>query len=58
LFMNHALNKIRETAREERLAVGAIVIKHIKRKAKSESDGALNLRLFFKHINKEVCANE
>jgi len=56
--MNHALNKIRETAREERLAVGAIAIKHIKRKAKSESDGALNLRLFFKHINKEVCANE
>jgi hypothetical protein len=58
LFMEHALNRIRETAREERLTVGAIVIKHIKRKAKSESAKALNLRLFFKHINKDVCVNE
>jgi len=49
---------MRETTSEERLMVGAVVIKHIKRKAKSKCDGAHNLRLFFRHINKDMCVNK
>ena len=44
--MKNELGEILNKAREERLAVGATVIKHIKRKAKSESSQGSQLKAF------------
>ena len=51
MLMELELSRIQKIASEARLAIRAVALKCIKRKAKSERDDALSLRLFFKHLN-------